>query len=105
MRRPESLTAVVMPLLALATACTSPSTHVLVGNAFDPGARCLQPSAGFDVVDGPEPSADCSPACVIDARTATAYVTVVCPPYPPLDTAELADASTGSADPCPSARQ
>jgi hypothetical protein len=81
-------------------ACTTPTTHVLVGNPWNPAEGCLEPSTGFDVVDGPEPSGQCPPTCVIDAKTGTAYVTVTCPPYPPLDTTELADAATDPSDPC-----
>jgi hypothetical protein len=100
MRRRSRTLCALVTAFALTPACTDPSAHVLVGNPFDPAGRCLQPSTGFDVVDGPEPG-DCAPTCVIDARTGTTYVTATCPPYPPLDTTELADASTGAGDPCP----
>jgi len=84
---------------AFACACTDPSTHVLVGNAFDPGAMCLEPSIGFDIVDGPDPG-QCAPTCVVDAKSGATFVTVMCPPYPILDTTTFADASTGAADVC-----
>ena len=79
--------------------CTA-ATHVLVGNAFDPADQCLRPSTGFDVVDGPQPSEECPPTCVLDAKTGTTYVTLTCPPYPPLDTTESPDGSTGTGDLC-----
>ncbi len=90
-------------LFVLASACSDSTTHVLVGNAYDPSNQCLAASAGFALVDGPEPSGQCPPTCVIDARTGTAFVTVTCPPYPLVDLVELQDATTGAGDPCASA--
>jgi hypothetical protein len=91
---------VVSVVVAALAACTDSTTHILVGNSFNAAGSCLEvPSNGFDVVDGPEPG-QCPPACVIDAKTGTVYVTVVCPPYPPLDTVEVPDATMGASDPC-----
>jgi hypothetical protein len=71
----------------------TPTTHPLVGNAYDAVDGCLQPQQSFDVVDGPAPSGTCDLVCVTDAKTGTVYVTNACGPYPNADTLEAADAS------------
>jgi hypothetical protein len=93
--------AVLVGVLGLtALACidlTTPTTHPLLGNAYDPVNNCLNPQQGFDIVDGPQPSLACPLACVTDAKTGTLYLTTECPPYPTADTIETGDAGT---DPC-----
>ncbi len=71
----------------------TPSTHPLVGNAYDSTDDCLQPQQSFDIVDGPAPSGTCDVVCITDAKTGTVYVTNACGPYPIADTLEAADAS------------
>jgi hypothetical protein len=89
-------------LLSCSRDLVTPSTHVLIGNAYDPGNRCLNPQQSFDVVDGPAADGTCDVVCITDAKTGTAYVTNACPPYPVLDTVE-SDGGEGGADPCTAA--
>jgi hypothetical protein len=70
----------------------TPTTHPVLGNAYDSADGCLQPQQSFDFVDGPAPTGTCNVVCITDAKTGTAYVTNECGPYPTADTVEGADA-------------
>jgi hypothetical protein len=85
-------------LLSCSRDLVTPSTHLLVGNAYDPRNGCLNPQQSFDVVDGPAPDGTCDVVCITDAKTGTAYVTNACPPYPIVDTVE--SGGEGGAAPC-----
>lgn len=85
------LNAVVALAVGSLPACNNPltpSTHALVGNAYDPANGCLQPQQSFDIVDGPAPSGTCDVVCITDAKTGTVYVTNACGPYPTADTVD-----------------
>ncbi|HTQ48174.1 MAG TPA: hypothetical protein VMI75_35705 [Polyangiaceae bacterium] len=87
--------AVVAVALVCVSACNdplTPTTHPLVGNAYDSADGCLQPQQSFDIVDGPAPSGTCDVVCITDAKTGVAYVTNACGPYPTADAVEGADA-------------
>jgi hypothetical protein len=91
---------------AAASSCNlvTPTTHILLGNSYDPVNHCLNPQQGFDVVDGPFPNGTCPVVCITDAKTGTAYVTDVCPPYPDLDTVETGEGGCSDApDTCTAA--
>jgi len=88
----HALVAVAMVWLPACNDPLTPTTHVLVGNAYDSADGCLQPQRSFDVVDGPAPSGACDVVCITDAKTGVAYVTNACGPYPIADTVEGADA-------------
>lgn len=90
----HAVVAVVVALGAL-SACSdplTPTTHPLLGNAYDPTDGCLEPQQSFDFVDGPAPSGTCDVVCITDAKTGIAYVTDECAPYPTSDAVEGADA-------------
>lgn len=70
----------------------TPTTHPVLGNAYDATDDCLQPQQSFDFADGPAPSGTCDVVCITDAKTGNAFVTDQCGPYPVADTVEGADA-------------
>src|ERR1700722_11570137 len=95
-----ALLVAVIGLTALACIdLTTPTTHILLGNAYDPVNDCFNPQKGFNVVAGPTPSVACPFACITDALppSGTLYVTTECPPSPTADPVETGDAGT---DPC-----
>jgi hypothetical protein len=88
--------------IALSCSVVTPTTHILLGNSYDSVDDCLNPQQGFDVVDGPYPNGNCPVVCITDAKTGTAYVTNVCPPYPVLDSVEDGG-DAGGVDECTAA--
>jgi hypothetical protein len=99
---------IVGALLSCSRDLVTPSTHVLVGNAYDPANGCLNAQQSFDLVDGPAPGETCDVVCITDAKTGTVYVTNACPPFPALDTVESSDSTAleaggGGTDPCAAA--
>jgi hypothetical protein len=90
-----TLHAVVAVAVVALPACKdplTPTTHPLLGNAYDPVNDCLGPQQSFDFEDGPAPGGTCDVVCITDAKTGIAYVTNACGPYPVADTVESADA-------------
>lgn len=64
--------------------------HVVLGQLYEAGRDCLDPTGSVDVVDGPDPGLNCAPTCLVapigqSGSGAGVYVTTACGPYPPLD--------------------
>ncbi|HEX8796681.1 MAG TPA: hypothetical protein VF765_37275 [Polyangiaceae bacterium] len=84
--------AVAAGSLAACSDPLAPTTHPVMGNAYDAVDNCLQPQQSFDFVDGPAPSVSCDVVCITDAKTGTTYVTNQCGPFPIADSVEGSDA-------------
>jgi hypothetical protein len=93
---------VFVPALLIAVACDPPDVHILTGQLYDPGAACVGPSSGVDVVQGPSTGDACNPSClsIASGDASYVYVTTICPPFPGDYTVEAEDAATGAGDPC-----
>ena len=71
-------------------ACDEETSHLLIGQLFDPARACLDPEGTIALVDGPVPQSACPPTCVVgpsgqNGNASSVYVTTMCGPYPELD--------------------
>jgi hypothetical protein len=82
-------------VFALASSCSDPSSHPYIAEKYEPARDCLDHSTAIDVVNGPSPGASCAAVCLFGSAVllgldggadggGEAYVSTMCPPYPPL---------------------
>jgi hypothetical protein len=75
----------------LVLACNEPDRHVLLGQLYEAGRDCIDPTVSIDIVDGPDPGFCMDqPTCIVtpagtNGSGAGVYVTTMCGPFPPLD--------------------
>ena len=71
-------------------ACDQETSHLLIGQLFEPARGCLDPEGSIALVNGPVPDQACPPTCLVgpsgqNGSASSVYVTTMCGPYPELD--------------------
>jgi hypothetical protein len=89
-------------------ACDGPQQHVLLGQLYEVGRDCVDPTSSIDLVPGTDQGYDCSPTCVVTAAGANGapagvYVTTACGAFPALDTTSDGTEDSGVPVWCPAA--
>jgi hypothetical protein len=104
----RALLALSLPLAFALGACESPQQHVLIGQLYEVGRDCVDPTSSIDFVPGPDTGYACSPTCVVTAAGANGaptgvYVTTACGPFPVQDTTSDGTEDSGVPVWCPAA--
>ena len=82
-----SAAALVAPLFV---ACTSPDTHVVLGQRYDVAANCVQPTSSIDIAEGSDPGLGCNATCVVTPN-GVVYASTECGSFASLDDTSGAD--------------
>ncbi len=63
---------------SIVAACSrSPDTHVVLGQRYDAGGDCLEPTSSIEVLEGSDPGLGCDPTCVVTPG-GVVYATTEC---------------------------